>query len=706
MLRPPTAARRPHVVDSPHGVRIDDYYWLRDDTRQDADVLAYLQAENSYTREVLAPHKALEESIYQEIVARIPQEDDSVPVLDRGYWYRTRFQTGQQYPLYLRRADGPGNPEELLLDCNQLAQGHEFFQLASYEVSDDNALLAYTEDVVGRRQYRIRIKNLATGELLPDMIENADPGFAWTGDRGAHGGTLLYVVKDPVTLRAARVYAHRLGTPVSDDVLIYEETAEDFSVDVARSKSYAYLYLASESTLSSEWRLIDAFDPALKTRIFLPRSPEHEYQIEHVGPRWFMRTNRGAKNFRIVELPSIPAGPEDAANPISWRDVVAHDEHNYLHEFDVFQDFIAVSERSGGLRKLRIQPLEGAAAFHIEAAEAAYTTLLGSNPQLQTQLLRYTYTSLTTPATTYDYDTRTRTQTLLKRERVPGDFAAERYRTEFLCATAADGERIPISVVYRIDAPGQLATAAGVSDRPLYLYGYGAYGHCVDPTFSSARLSLLDRGIVFAIAHVRGGQELGRRWYDDGRLLRKENTFTDFVATADFLVAQGYAAADRLLAAGGSAGGLLIGAVANLAAHKFRALVAHVPFVDIVTTMLDESIPLTTLEYDEWGNPAEKTYYDYMLSYSPYDNVQARDYPAMLVTTGLWDSQVQYYEPAKWVAKLRTLKTDRHNLLLHTEMEAGHGGQSGRFRRQRDTAREYAFLLSELALPNTISENT
>jgi oligopeptidase B len=673
-------------VQSPHGTRDDPYYWLRDDTRANPEVLAHLHAENDYSAAMLAPAQPLIDALYAEIVARIKQDDSSVPVRDRGYYYSRRYETGKQYPIYVRRPDAPGGVESVLLDCNVLAAGEAFFQLGDYEVSQDNRLLAYTIDTVGRRQFRLRVLDLASGELLDDVIDNVEAEVVWADDNR----TLLYVEKDPVTLLGRRVRRHTLGAKV--DPVVYEEPDESFDLGVSRSKSQQYLYIGSQSTTTSEWRFAAAADPALRFNVFMERSSEHEYQIEHLGDRFLVRTNWNAQNFRIMTAAPPPAAGHSGDQRDSWRDVVAHDPEVFVHDFEVFQDFLVVSERSGGLRKIRVQTLPRAGGgaervLHLDADDPAYAMYLDANPEIDTTRLRYTYTSLTTPTSVYEYDMVTDERVLLKREQVLGSFDPADYASELLWAPARDAERVPVSVVYR-------KNVARDGSAPLYLYGYGAYGHCIEPAFSSSLLSLLERGFICAIAHVRGGQELGRRWYDDGRLLHKRNSFNDFLDATDFLIAQRYATHGRVYASGGSAGGLLVGAIANMAPEKFGAIVADVPFVDIVTTMLDESIPLTTLEYDEWGDPSQLEFYNYMLSYSPYDNVRAQHYPPVLVTTGLWDSQVQYYEPAKWVARLRDLKKGSNPVLLHINMEAGHGGQSGRFERLREVARAHGFLIA------------
>ena len=679
---PPIAEARPQPVTSPNGTRLDPYYWLRDDTRLDPKVLGYLNAENAYTDAFLKSSEPLRQKIYQEIVARIPQDDVSVPYRKRGYWYVTRLKAGSEYPIYARRRDAPDAPEEVLLDVNQLAQGHDYFNVGSHVPSYDNRLLAFAADSVGRRQYVLRVKDLASGTLLPDTIENADPGIVWAGDNKS----ILYVEKDPVTLLGFRVRRHTLGTNVKDDPIVWEQADTTFYTQISESKSGRYLFIGTESTVSSEWWYARTDDPQLKFKVVLARERDHEYSVDDLGEDFIIRTNWQAPNFRIMRAAIASAGDRSR-----WRDVIAQRDDAFIHDFEVFQDFLAVAERSGGLRKIRIKPWAGGADRLIDADEAAYTAMFGANPEIDSNLLRYTYTSLTTPLTTYDYDMPTGTRTLLKRDPVPPPFDPANYRTEYLHASARDGAQVPISVVYRTGFKRD-------GSAPIFQYAYGSYGISTDPNFSPSWVSLLDRGFVVAIAHVRGGQELGRRWYDAGHLLNKKNTFTDFIDVTDYLVAEHWGARDKVIAHGGSAGGLLMGAIANMAPDRYRVIIADVPFVDVVTTMLDESIPLTTGEYDEWGDPRESEYYDYMLSYSPYDQVAPRAYPAMLVTTGLWDSQVQYFEPAKWVAKLRANKTDQHPLLLRTNMEAGHGGRSGRFRRYQETAMKYAFVMGQLGI--------
>jgi len=676
---PPIAAVRPHVIESPNGSRTDEYYWLGGDTRESKEVLAHLEAENAYKAAMTAHTQALEDRVYGEIIARLKQDDSTVPYRKRGHWYYTRYETGKEYPVYARKAGDLSAAEQVMLDGNALAEGREFFEIGAMAVALDNRLLAWVEDTVGRRQFTLRFKDLATGETLPDRVDNVDPYVAWTAD----SRSVLYVEKHPVTLLGYRVRRHVLGTNPAQDALIYEQDDESFYTSVATTKDERYIEIFARSTVSTEMRYADAADPELRIHVFLPRERDHEYYTEHFDGRWIIRSNWKAPNFRLME---VKVGEE--ADRANWREILAHRDDAFILGLDVFREFLAIEERSGAMRKIRIRPWSGGKDFFISADEAAYTTALGQNAEIDTQIVRYEYVSLTTPDTVYDYDIRTGERQLMKRMPVLGTFDPAQYQTELLWAPARDGARVPVSLVYRKGFKRD-------GTAPLLQYGYGSYGYSLDPHFSIARLSLLDRGFVFALAHIRGGQEMGRRWYDQGRLLNKKNTFTDFIDVTRFLVKEGYADPKRVSAMGGSAGGLLMGAVANMAPADYRAIVAQVPFVDVVTTMLDESIPLTTNEFDEWGDPKKKEYYDYILSYSPYDNVAKQDYPAMLVTTGFWDSQVQYYEPAKWVARLRARRAGSNPLLYRTTMEAGHGGKSGRFERFREIAEEYTFILDQ-----------
>ncbi len=678
-LRPPVAEAQPYTVESPNGNRIDEYYWLRDDERKDPQVIAYLEAENAYKDAMLAPIRQLKQQLNEEIVARIKQDDASVPYRKGGYWYYTRYETGQEYPIYARRKGSMDSPERILLNVNEMAKGKDFFQVDDVAVSPDARMLAWAEDEVGRRQYVIKVKNLETGEVLPTRIENAEDNIEWAAD----SRTFLYVEKDPVTLLGYKVRKHQLGTEPKNDPLVWEQTDESFYTSVAKTKDDKYLLIGTQSTVSSEYWYADAADPTLKFKLFLERERDHEYQVEHFENRWIVRTNWQAKNFKVVE---VDRG--DEANRSKWRDLIAHNPEGFVHGFDLFRSFMAVEERSGGLRKIRIRPWDGSRESFITADEPTYTTGLAQNEEIDTDVVRYVYTSLTTPRTTYDYDTRRGVQVLLKRDPVLGDFDPARYASEFVWATARDGTKVPVSIVYRRDTPRD-------GTAPLLQYGYGSYGLTMDPTFSIPNLSLLDRGFIYAIAHIRGGQEMGRAWYENGKLLNKMNTFTDFIDVTRWLVANRYADPRRVFARGGSAGGLLMGAIVNLAPQDYRGIVSLVPFVDVLTTMLDESIPLTTNEFDEWGNPKLKPYYDYIGKYSPYDNIERKAYPAIYIGTGLWDSYVQYWEPAKYVARLRARKTDSNPLIFRTNMEAGHGGKSGRLERFEEVAEQWAFIIDQ-----------
>ncbi|WP_374602171.1 S9 family peptidase [Arenimonas sp.] len=680
----PVAQKRPFLVTAPHGAaRQDEYYWLRDDTRKDADMLAYLKAENAWTDQAMAPLATLRDGLYDELVGRVKQDDASVPYLRDGYWYYTRYETGKEYPIHARRKGSMDAAEQVMFDVNQMAEGKSFFQFARIEVSPDGRLAAFTYDDVGRRQMVVQVKDLESGEVLPDRITGASNGLMWGDDNR----TLYYIENDPKTLLSKRVKRHVLGTPAASDTVVYEEKDDTFYMGIGRTRSDDYLCISVSSTVSSETRCTDADAPG-EFRVLAPRQRDFEYQADHLNGRWVITTNWDATNFRVMSL----ADGQPWGDRNLWREMIPHSPEVLVSGVTLFKDFVVVSERSGGLQRLRLRDWDGGRNEFVQADEEAYAMGLSVNAEPDTDWLRYTYTSLTTPATTYEINTRTGERRLLKEQPVLGGFDKANYATERLWATARDGTKVPVSVLYR-KGFSKDGTA------PLYLYSYGSYGSSSDPRFNENVISLVDRGVVYAVAHIRGGQEMGRQWYEDGKLLRKVNTFTDFIDVTDFLVAEGYAHEDRVAAMGGSAGGLLMGAIANMAPEKYAAIVAHVPFVDVVTTMLDESIPLTTNEFDEWGNPKDPVYYDYMLSYSPYDQVSAQAYPPMLVTTGLWDSQVQYFEPAKWVARLRDRKTGDNPLLLRTNMEAGHGGKSGRFQRYRERAEEYAFVLHHLGVP-------
>ncbi len=680
---PPDATKKPHVVKAPFGAQRDDeYYWLRDDARKNQQMLDYLNAENAYVDAAMAPLKPLENKLYEEIVSRIKQDDSSVPYRERGYWYYTRFETGQDYPIYARREGTMEAAEAVLLDVNVMAQGKDYFNVGDFEVSQDNQILAWADDAVGRRQYTIRFRNLATGEVYADEIPGVSPNIVWADDNR----TLFYVENDPETLLTVRVKKHVLGTPAAQDVVVYEEHDDSFYMGIGRTRDDQYICIGVESTVSSETRCASAADPR-EFVVLAPRERDVEYSADHLDGRWVIRTNapgadgKAAPNFKLV------TAADGARSRKEWKEWVAHRDDVFIEGFELFDGFTAVAERSDGLERLRLLRKDGREEY-VKTDEPAYAMGLSVNAEPDTPWLRYSYTSLTTPMTTYEVNVETGERKLLKREPVLG-YDPGKYVTERLWAIARDGTKVPVSLVYKkgFEKNGKAA---------MLQYAYGSYGSSTDPRFNGPVVSLLDRGMVYAIAHIRGGQEMGRKWYDDGKLFHKKNTFTDFIDVTDYLVKQGYAAKDRVAAYGGSAGGLLMGAISNMAPDHYRVILSQVPFVDVVTTMLDPSIPLTTNEYDEWGNPEKKDYYDYMLSYSPYDNLKAQAYPAMFVGTGLWDSQVQYWEPAKYVARLRDVNTSKAPVLFRTNMDAGHGGKSGRFRRYRELSEMYAFMLDQL----------
>ncbi len=680
---PPVAKTVPYTVVAPHGNRVDPYYWLRDDTRSKPEVIDYLKAENDYTAAMLAHTQGATDLLFREIVGRIQQDDSSVPYRKHGWWLYTRFEQGKEYPIHARRKDAEGAVEEVLLDANLLGAGKGFYQIGAWEPSPDGEQLFYADDSSGRRQFVLRFRNLKTGQPWPETIANAEARAVWAND----SRTLLYIEKNPQTLLGFRVRKHVLGTDPASDPVVYEEKDSSYYLGIGKSRSDRFLWIGLNSTVASEWRYADANDPKLEFKTVLPRERDHEYQVQDRGDEFFILSNWNARNFRILRAPIAKAG--DRANWVEW---VTHRDDALLSSMTVLRDHVAINERSGGLPKIRVKAIADGKSELLAFDEPAYSAFTGANPEYATSTLRIVYTSPQTPASTYDIDLASGERTLLKREAVLGGFDRDHYVTEFRFAPARDGAQVPVTLLYRKGLRRDGSAA-------LYQYGYGSYGAAMSPTFDDRVLSLVDRGVVYAITHVRGGEEMGRAWYESGRQLQKMNTFTDFIDVSDFLVREGYAAKDRVVAQGGSAGGLLMGAIANLAPDRYRAIVADVPFVDVVTTMLDESIPLTTNEFDEWGNPKQKAFYDYMLSYSPYDNVKAQDYPAMLVTTGLHDSQVQYFEPAKWVAKLRATKTGNAPLLLKTNMEAGHGGKSGRFRRLQQVAEAWAFFLDQLGIP-------
>ena len=657
-----------------HGdTRVDPYYWLND--RENPKVIEYLNAENAYQKAKMKHTEAFQKSLFKEITDRILKDDSSVPYFHDGYWYYTKVTGDQEYPIYCRKKGTQEAPEEVILDVNVLAAKKSYYQATGLDVSPDNNLLVYGEDTVSRRIYTLRIKNLSTGETLKDKIPGTSGDACWAEDNK----TIFYAVKDKQTLRECKIYRHVLGTDPKTDVLVFHEKDETFYTGVYKSKSKKYLVIASGSTVSDEYQVLDSHTPDGKFRIIQPRERDLEYSISHFGNEFYILTNLEAKNFRLMKT------PENKTTKENWTEVIPHRADVLLENMELFTDYLVLQERKNGLTQIRVKSWNNSNDYYIPFNDPAYVAGLDINPEFNTKELRFDYTSLTTPNSVYSFNMETKTQQLLKQQQVKGGYDATQYVSERLYVPARDGKKVPVSLVYKkgtkIDG-----------NAPLLLYAYGSYGYSMDPYFSSVRLSLLDRGFVYAIAHIRGGEDLGREWYEDGKMLHKKNTFTDFIDCGKYLIDHKYAAKDKLFAMGGSAGGLLMGAVANMAPELWKGMVAQVPFVDVVTTMLDESIPLTTGEYDEWGNPNEKKYYDYMLSYSPYDNVEKKAYPNMLVTTGLHDSQVQYWEPAKWVARLRDLKTDNNTILMYCNMDTGHGGASGRFERYKEVAMEYAFI--------------
>ncbi len=678
--QPPVAKKIPKELSIHGDTRIDNYFWIRE--RENPEVIDYLNAENAYTDSVMAHTKNLQKKLFDEIVGRIKKDDSSVPYKKNGYFYYVRYEKGGEYPIYCRKKGSMDAEEEIMLNVNEMAKGYAYYQVVGLNVSEDNKLLAFGVDTVSRRKYTIYVKNLETGELLPDKISITTGGSTWSNDNK----TLYYTTKDPETLRSNKIFRHTLGSEQKNDKLIFEETDETYDTYVYKTKSKKFLMIGSSSTLSTEYRFADANADNPEFKVFQPRERDLEYNVYHFKDKFYVLTNLDAKNFRLMETPDTKTEKEN------WKEVIPHRTDVLLEDVDIFQNYLVLSERKNGLNQIRVINQTDKSDYYIDFGEETYSAWTTTNLDFDTEILRYGYTSLTTPTSTYDFNMKTKEKTLLKQAEVLGDFDPANYEAKRLYATASDGTKIPISLVYRKDKFKQ------DGNSPCLQYAYGSYGYSMDPYFSSVRLSLLDRGFVYAIAHVRGGQEMGRQWYEDGKLLKKKNTFTDFIACSEYLIEQKYTNPDKLFAMGGSAGGLLMGAIANMRPDLYKGIIAQVPWVDVVTTMLDASIPLTTSEYDEWGNPNNKEYYDYMLSYSPYDNVKAQNYPNMLVTTGLHDSQVQYFEPTKWVAKLRDMKTNDNLLLLTINMDTGHGGASGRFKRYEETALEYAFMLDLLGI--------
>jgi len=672
-IEPPAAKVVPQTLEKFGQVRTDNYYWLRE--RENPEVRQYLEAENQYTAAVMAHTEGLQKKLFDEFKTRIKQTDMKVPYKKDGYFYYSRTEEGQEYPIYCRKKGDLDAPEELILDVNKVAAGHNYCS-ARPSVSSGGNIMAYAVDTVGRNFRTIYFKDLQTGEQLKEMIPDVTGTLAWANDNR----TVFYGKQHPTTLRFYRIYRHVLGDDPANDELVYEEKDSTFVCFVFKTKSKKYLMIASWQTLSSEYRFLDADQPRGSWKVFQPRQRDHEYYIDHYKDRFYIQTNLNAKNFRLMETPVERTGLEN------WKELIPNRQDVLLEGFEIFRDHLAVVERKDGLLQLRIMPWAGKGEHYLEFGEQTYTAYPENNYDFDTPVIRYYYSSLTTPESIYDYNMETREKKLLKREEVLGGFDPANYQAERLHAMAQDGAQVPISVVYRKGFRKD-------GHSPLFLYGYGSYGASMDAYFDPYLISLLDRGFVFAISHIRGGQELGRQWYEDGKLLKKKNTFTDFIACAEHLVGEKYADPQRIFAQGGSAGGLLMGAVVNMRPDLFHGIIADVPVVDVLTSSLDENIPLTTVSYDERGNPNDRKYYDYILSYSPYDQVKAQNYPNLLVTTSFQDPAVQYWEPAKWVAKLRTTKTDRNRLLLKTEMEASHGGVSGRYKQYKETAFKYAFFL-------------
>lgn len=685
MNTPPIAKKIEHKITTHGDERIDNYFWMRlSDEQKNAenpdaqtqDVLDYLNAENEYLKKEMVSTEELQKTLYDEIVGRIKQDDESVPVSMNGYTYYSRFEKGADYPLYCRKKNNDG-AEEIMLNVPEMAKNHAYFAVGGRSVSENNELLAYSVDKVSRRQYDIYFKNLTTGETLKDVIKNTTGGIVWANDNK----TVFYTKKDPVTLRSYQIYRHTIGTNQSEDVLVFEEKDDTFGCSVRKTKSRDYLMIASYQTLSTEYRFLDANNPTGKWKVIQPRERNLEYSVDHYGDNFYITTNKDAKNFRLMKTP-VTATTMD-----NWEEIIPHRKDVLLEGIDIFKNFLVLNERKNGLNQIRIKEWNSDKEHYIEFNDPAYSAETFANPEFNTDVLRYSYASLTTPNSVYDYNMNNRSQELKKQQEVLDEaFSVDNYVSERIMVPARDGAMVPVSIVYKKGFKKN-------GNAPLLLYGYGSYGANVDPYFSSVRLSLLDRGFAFAIAHIRGSQTMGRQWYEDGKLLKKKNTFYDFIDCGKYLIDNKYTSANHLYAQGGSAGGLLMGAIINIEPTIWNGVISQVPFVDVVSTMLDESIPLTTGEFDEWGNPKDEKYYEYIKSYSPLDNIESKEYPNLLITTGYWDSQVQYWEPAKWIAKLRDLKTDNNKLMMYCNMDVGHGGASGRFEKYKEVAMEYAFLL-------------
>ncbi|WP_024480617.1 S9 family peptidase [Cellulophaga baltica] len=672
----PVAKKMPKSLSIHGDTRIDNYYWLND--REDKEVLDYLNEEKTYYEKMMQHTVSFQNTLFEEMKSRIKEDDSSVPYRQNGYWYATRYELGKEYPIYSRKADLDNAEVQELFDCNVMAQGLDYFKLGGIAVSPNNELAVYGVDDVSRREYTLKVKNLSTGELYEDTIEKTTGGAVWANDNK----TFFYSKKDPVTLRSDKIYKHVLGTSTVEDALVFHEEDETFDCFVYKTKSKKYIVIGSSSTLTSEYRIIKSDDPNGDFTVFAERARGIEYSIAHYKDDFYILTNKDdATNFKLMKT------AEANTSSASWEDFIPHRKDVLLEDIEIFKDFYVISERENGLAKIKIVRWDSGESYFLPFADETYTAYVGTNPDFDTEIVRYGYNSLTTPSSIIDFNMRTQEKDIKKEQEVlGGKFLKENYTSERIWATARDGVKIPMSVVYHKDTKLD-------GSSPLLQYGYGSYGYTLDPNFSTVRLSLLDRGFIYVIAHVRGSEYLGRQWYEDGKLLKKQNSFTDFIDCSKYLIAHKYTSPEHLYAEGGSAGGLLMGAVVNMEPSLYHGVIAAVPFVDVVTTMLDDTIPLTTGEYDEWGNPNDKAYYEYMKAYSPYDNVTSIEYPNMLITTGLHDSQVQYWEPAKWVAKLRDLKKDSNLLLFDINMDAGHGGASGRFESLKEVAKEYAFLI-------------
>lgn len=675
-LQPPVAKIIPAELEKFGDLRIDNYYWLND--RENPEVIDYLNQENEYYQKMTAHTKDFQTELYEEMKARIKEDDESVPYLYNGYYYITRFETAKNYPIYSRKKGSLLAAEEILFDCNVLAEGQAYFKLGGMSISPDNKLAIFSTDVVGRRIYTLQVKNLETNEILEDKIEKVTGSAVWANDNK----TIFYSKQDEQTLRSDKIFKHKLGASQEADELVYFEKDETFNVDISKSKSRKYLAIESGSTLTSEYRILNADNPDGKFTVFQKRKRGVEYSINHYNDSFYILTNKDdADNFKLMKT------PENATTAENWVEIIGHREDVLLEDIEIFANYLVLDERTGGLNKIRIMSWDGKEEYYLPFDSETYTAFTSTNVDFDTEILRYSYQSMATPSSIIDFNMRTKDKEIKKEQEVLGGaFDKNNYIEERVWATAKDGTKVPISMVYRKELKKD-------GKNPLLLYAYGSYGHSMDAYFSSTRLSLLDRGFIYAIAHIRGGEDLGRHWYDDGKLLKKRNTFIDFIDCSKYVIEQKYTSAAHLYAEGGSAGGLLMGVIINESPELYNGVIAQVPFVDVMTTMLDESIPLTTGEYDEWGNPNVKKYYQYMRTYSPYDNIKKQHYPNMYVSTGLHDSQVQYWEPAKWVAKLRTYKNDNTVLYLDTNMDAGHGGASGRFEALKELAKEFSFLL-------------